>query len=91
MQFIIILLLFASAAEIAYCQREFITPYDFGHLFESQDDAAADFGWMYNPLSINDEKEYFTYIYEVPDAGELLYTYTRPEIGDVKASTGFKP
>ena len=46
---------------------------------------------MYNPLSINDEKEYFTYIYEVPDAGELLYTYTRPEIGDVKASTGFKP
>jgi RHS repeat-associated protein len=54
-----------------------------GDLFQSMDDAANDFGMLYNDNSINKDKEYGAYIYRVKIKGKIFYTYNKPTQSDV--------
>lgn len=52
----------------------------------SQDDAALDFGTLYNMVSILANKEYITNVYKINLCdGSIAYSYTEPKIGDSKS------
>lgn len=45
-----------------------------GDFFYTKDNAAKDFGWFYNPVSIIQGREYGSSIYEIKkDNGEILH------------------
>ncbi len=55
---------------------------DPGDRFRYPTQAAMDFGRKYNLASINNNKEYFTYIYKMRDKnGRIYYTYPGPAQG----------
>ncbi len=52
-----------------------------GVLFSSPDEAANDFGMLFNDNSIRNDKEYGTKIYKVVNAGDIKYSYSIPVVG----------
>jgi RHS repeat-associated protein len=56
---------------------------DPGDFFSTKDNAAKDFGYMYNDNSIRSEQEYGSRIYMITNSnGNVGYTYTVPDIGE---------
>ena len=96
---------FVSTNMFAYCLNNPSSRTDIlgempGDLFDTMDDAAEDFGECYNGESINNAKEYGSYIYEVKmpivisittskyslkiTYYKTKYSYTEPTIGESK-------
>ncbi len=54
----------------------------FHGVFSSTTEAAVDWANKYNPLSISDNREYGSFMYELQIGGQSVQTYTEPTIGD---------
>ena len=62
---------------------------DPGDLFDTMDEAAADFGLYINSRSILNNREFGTYLYELNIAGSVKYSYTNPHTSNGKNAVGF--
>lgn len=82
-----------SVSPYAYCLNNPVRMIDKdgrkpGDYFNSADDAALDFGLIYNTYSILQNKEYATYIYVAIDKqGNPYYSYTVPKKGTEDSSS----
>ena len=59
---------------------------DPGDPFSSPDDAARNFGLIYNYWSIKTNKEYNSLIYCYTKNGKTIYSYNKPNMGDEDSS-----
>lgn len=77
-----------------YCYDNPVNFYDYngkapGDLFNTMDEAAADFGLYINPRSILNNREFGTYLYELNTAGDVKYSYTDPHTSNNKSAVSF--
>ncbi|GAA4314364.1 hypothetical protein GCM10023143_25180 [Compostibacter hankyongensis] len=59
---------------------------DPGDKFKKPEDAAKDFGMLYNDNSIAKSKEFATYIVKIKEGNSVFYTYLKPNEGTEASS-----